>query len=55
MYWGVTRSGGVSILDAYLEALLSGQKCSITEVIDIMSCFEFSKIYNKICKYEKDS
>lgn len=55
MFEGVTRSGGVAILDTYLENLVAEQKCSITEVIDIMSCCEFSKIYNEICKYEKYS
>lgn len=56
MYGGVTRSeSNVGIVDIHLEELLVKQKCSITEVIDIMSCFEFSKIYNEICKYEKDS
>lgn len=56
MYGGVTRSeSNVGIVDIHLEELLAKQKCSVTEVIDIMSHTEFSKIYNEICKYEKDS
>lgn len=51
MYGGVTRlESKVGILDACLEKLLSKQKCSITEVIDIMSCNEVPKIYDKICE-----
>lgn len=56
MYGGVTRlESKVGILDACLEKLVAEQKCSITEIIDIMSCNEVPKVYNEICKYEKDS
>ena len=51
MYGGVTRlKSKVGILDAYLEKLVAEQKCSITEIINIMSCNEVPKIYDKICE-----